>query len=149
MIAPPNEVRKAPRFQYLYDWIEEPRFIRVLLFACYLIFGFGAWVALFEPPASILVALGHGYMMFLGGFLAFGSVVAAVGVLPGWYWLERTGTLSLAVGAAMYAVTVISLQVNDSSDLNRGLQLTFVLAATLALVIRLISIQGADLDPKR
>lgn len=143
---PPKRVQ---RLSFLFDWIEEPRAVRVLLFACYALFLYAAWVALFDPPPTILAALGHGYMMWLGGFLAFGGIVAGAGVLPGWFWLERAGTASLIVGASMYAVTVVSLQVTEDSELNRGLQLSFVLVVCLALVIRLISIQGDDLDPKR
>lgn len=145
-ITPPNKVR---RFVYLYDWIEEPRLVRVLLFAIYGVFGYGAYIALFFPPPTILAALGQGYMHALAAFLAFGSLTALIGVLPGWFWLERAGAASLTVGAAMYAVTVVSLQIIDGSSLNRGLQLTFVIVVVLALVVRLISIRGADLDPKR
>jgi len=145
-ITPPN---KARRFVYLYDWIEEPRLIRVLLFLIYAVFGYGAYIALFFPPPTILAALGQGYMHALASFLTFGAITAGVAVLPGWYWLERAGAASLTVGAALYAVTVVSLQILDGSELNRGLQLTFVVVVFLALIVRLASIRGADLDPKR
>lgn len=146
--SPQNGGHLKRALHFAFGWIEEPRVVRVLCFLAYLIAAYGAYVALFDPPRTIEGAVGIFFMGLIGVSFALGSVIASIAVLPGWWWMERAGLLALIVGFIAYAFVVISLSLSETEDLNRGLQTVAVLIALIALVIRIVSIRGSDLDPK-
>lgn len=146
--APQNRGQFRALLHLLFGWIEEPRVKRVLYFLTYIVAGFGAYVALVDPPRTVEGAIGPALMAAIGVFLAIGSLFASVGVLPGWWWLERAGAILILIGGIGYALIVISLSLSETEDLNRGLQLVFILIAILLLTGRVYDIRGVDLDPK-
>jgi hypothetical protein len=64
----------------------------------------------YKPPAAIVNLLGGmALVITFGLFIVVGALIALVAVLPGIWWLERAGLVSLAFGIAMYTVTLLFL----------------------------------------
>lgn len=89
--------------------IAEPRVIRIMQLGIYLCMTFAGIGVLVSPPAAFAGVLGTGLVYVLGGFISLGAILGAAAVLPGIWWLERVGILSLATGMMMYAVAIIAL----------------------------------------
>jgi len=94
------------------------------------------------PPESFVQALGSPLAIMFSLFVIAGSTFGFIAVLPGIWWLERAGILSLGTGLVIYGAIVIYL---GSSTLTSVV--TISLALTLAQ--RWTLIRGADLAPKK
>lgn len=121
--------------------IAEPRVIRLIMFFLYAIFLTSGYLVITKPSESILTVLGGVLAMVFGVFLTIGGVLGFVAVLPGVWWLERTGIIACAVGLAMYVVIVLT---TASSSLG----FPFALLLTGFLAIRWIEIRRYQLAPR-
>jgi hypothetical protein len=121
--------------------IAEPRVIRIIMFLLYAVFLTAGYLVVTKPSESILDVLGGGLAMVFGIFLTIGGVLGFVAVLPGVWWLERTGIIACAVGLAMYVVIVLT---TASSSLG----FPFAILLTGFLAIRWIEIRRYQLAPR-
>jgi len=125
----------------IYMKIAEPRFIRILQFTvylCMLVAGIGIVI---HPPHAFQSVLGLTLVYILGTFLLVGALFGAIAVLPGIWWLERTGLLALATAMLCYVILIITL---GSSPF--GIAVAIAFAATF--VQRYLEIRGPQLAPK-
>lgn len=124
----------------VYMKIAEPRVVRILQFWIYIgMLASGVFV-LFQVPHALEKVAGFGFVIMLAGFLVLGALFSAIAVLPGIWWLERTGLVLQAFGLVMYSVMVIALA---SSPI--GIAVCLVLV--LSFVQRWLEIKGSQLAP--
>lgn len=121
--------------------IAEPRYIRLTQFGIYLGMLAAGISVLVNPPASFQGVIGQPLVYIFGGFLFGGALTGAIAVLPGIWWLERVGIVSLITGMSIYVVVVITL---GSSFLG------MIVSLTLALTFfqRWLEIRRFQLAPK-
>lgn len=128
-------------FHLIFSKIAEPRVLRILQFAIYLFLLWSGGAVLLDNPDNLARIIGESLVTLLGLFIFSGSLLCAVAVLPGIWWLERVGIILLTTSVAMYAVII---HFNHASPV--------VVAFTLALAVtfgqRWVEISGAQLAPK-
>ncbi|ASR80476.1 hypothetical protein SEA_TRIBBY_25 [Arthrobacter phage Tribby] len=129
-------------FQDVYLKIAEPRNIRILLFLAYLIFIVIGVNGLAHPPRSYEQALGSlGLVSAMFSFVAFGALLGSIAVLPGIWWLERSGLLSMGIGVLFY---MLILHERHASPFAMGI--AFI--ALLVCAIRWLEIRRYQLAPR-
>lgn len=89
--------------------IAEPRVIRLLQFGVYLSMAGAGTFILLAPPLSFQSVIGSALVIILGSFVLLGSLLGLVAVLPGIWWLERVGIISLMTGLSIYCIVAINL----------------------------------------
>lgn len=121
--------------------IQEPRIVRLGMLAFYLWMIYSGYVALTQSPDTFYTAAGPLVVVFLAFFLAAGGIFGAIAILPGLWYIERVGLLSIAFGLFCRAILIQALA---------GSALAAVLLAStvILLFVRWVSIRGADLAPK-
>lgn len=95
----------------------------------------------FRPPSTIRNEFGIGLVIFFGGLIVVGALLSAVAVLPGIWWLERSGLYSMAGGVSMYTGMLIWL---GASILVTVLPAVFI----LVFALRWLDIKEFLLAPK-
>lgn len=135
------------RWQRIFPWgyrlflkIKEPRMVRLLHFGIYttlLIAGVGVLV---HTPRSFEGVLGVLLVYTFGGFIALGSTLAALSVLPGIWWLERAGISLLWSGLGLYFLITIGL---GASVVTSAIPIGFI----LTLILRWREINRFQLAP--
>jgi len=125
----------------LFMRIAEPRTIRLMQFGVYVCLIFSGVGMLQDPPSSFKDVVGAALVYVFSGFITLGSVLGAIAVLPGIWWLERVGILALATGLSMYLVLVMSL---GASPIGIAVALAFI----LTFLQRWTEIKGAQLAPR-
>jgi hypothetical protein len=99
-----------PFVYHIYMMIAEPRVRRLIYFVIYLGLIFAGAGSILKPPAAIQNILGGMAMIwFFGLLIVVGALLAFVAVLPGVWWLERSGLVGIGTGIAMYALTLLAL----------------------------------------
>lgn len=122
--------------------IAEPRVIRIIMFFIYAIFLTAGYLVIVQPSQSIIDVLGKDLSVIFGAFLTFGGGVGLIAVLPGVWWLERTGLISAGVGLLMYLTIVLSTGASS-------LGFPFALLIMLFLLTRWMEIRRYQLAPRR
>jgi len=123
-----------------YMKIAEPRVVRIIQFLIYIgLLAVGIMVLL-SVPRSLESAVGHGFVVGFAIFLIIGALCSGVAVLPGIWWLERSGLSLLSCGLLMYLTMIIWL---NSSPV--GIAICLILMLTF--VQRWLEIKGAQLAP--
>ena len=120
--------------------VHEPRAIAVLQAAVYLVLGLGGLTVFHTAPQSVEGQIGAVSMMVLATMITVSTILGIPAALFGWQWLERIISAGIIMSAGLYGWIIVSLQISGSG--NRFLQLSFVLAAILHQVIRLVRIAG-------
>lgn len=147
-----NTLRKIrlPAFRLEEHWpfghqiflkIAEPRAIRIMQFTVYI---FMVWAGLgifHDPPSKFVEIIGYGWVSCFASFITVGAVLGAIAVLPGVWWLERTGIIALSTGLGIYVIIVFTL---GSSPIGLAVSLAFI----MTFVQRFTEIKGAQLAPK-
>lgn len=128
-------------FKTLFLMIAEPRVVRLIHFGIYLCLLLAGAGIIYSPPGSFQSVLGVSLVYVFGGFILLGAFVAAFAVLPGIWWLERVGLLSLITGMAMYIVILIDLR---PSPVGMSISVAFI----LTFLLRWIDIKGSLLAPR-
>lgn len=133
--------KHLPFAYYLFMRIAEPRVLRLIQFGIYICMGNAGVGMLSSPPTTFdsVVALPLVYMF--SGFITLGAILGAIAVLPGIWWLERTGILALTTGVAIYFVLLIALGASSVG-------ISISLALVLTFRQRWSEIKGADLAPR-
>ena len=126
------------------DWfylIQEPRVVRLIMLAFYTCTAWAGYVAVAESPDLFFKAAGPLIVYSIAGFLILGGILGGIAILPGYWYIEKLGLLSIAFGLLCRAILIQALA---GSPLAASL-----LASTIILVaVRWVSIRGADLAPK-
>jgi hypothetical protein len=105
-----NLLQKFQRFfplgYRLFMKIAEPRTVRIGFFGIYICILVAGIAVLTHPPRSFqhVDILWTTLNMAIAVFLILGSVLSAVAVLPGIWWLERTGLWGMFAGMALFAL---------------------------------------------
>lgn len=128
-------------FNHVFMKIAEPRIVRVIYFGIYGFFVFGGLGVLIDAPRSFEFILGSWQVNLFAGFLILGGVFGGVAVLPGIWWLERVGLISLGFGVAHYVIVVASL---GTSPLGIGISMILL----LVFLLRWLDIKEFQLAPK-
>jgi len=124
-----------------YMKIAEPRVVRLIQFVIYVGLFLVGIMILHTVPQSLAEAAGaQAFVVGFGLMLIIGALCGAVAVLPGIWWLERSGLVLLAFGLLIYLVMVIKL---NSSPM--GIVVCIILILTF--VQRWLEIKGAQLAP--
>lgn len=122
--------------------IAEPRVVRVVQFGVYVCMTMAGHFVLVSTPHSFEGVLGQMLVVVFGTFVMVGGILGAIAVLPGIWWLERVGILSLMTGMAMYSVVVFTLGISPTGFL-------IGVAFILTFVQRWMEIRRFQLAPKR
>lgn len=133
----------------LWHRIHEPRVAKVIYLIGYVIAVAIGVVTLWRPPTSIETPLGPGLTAIWAVLILAGATASTVAVLPGWWWLERLGILSVAGGALIYFGVVLSLHFQGPPDSSRLTQAGVILGfAWLISANRLWEIRGYTFEPR-
>lgn len=127
--------------------VPEPRIFSLGWGAAYLMLGFAGFVALLDPPLSLVSSAGWmPVLISLGGLNVVGMAVA---MLSGWrdYWKgERLGIALMLGAAAIYAALIVSLQLGEAG--NRWVQFFYVAFVFVVLGIRFLMIRWFTFRPR-
>lgn len=129
---------------YTYDafwWIPEPRIVRIMQFGIYLCMGSAGTSVLIKPSHAYESVLGGSLVYVFGSFLVLGSLLGAIAVLPGIWWLERIGLLLLITAMGLYVIVIVTLGVSVMG-------IVVALAFGLTFTQRWTEIKGAQLAPR-
>lgn len=133
--------KKHPHIAYWFLKIAEPRGIRLMQFAVYACLVFASVGVITDPPDTFQSVLGLKLVYVFGGFIFIGSVLGAISVLPGIWWLERVAIILIGTGMGMYLITISSL---NASVVNLAVSTSLV----ITLIQRWTEIKGSQLAPK-
>jgi hypothetical protein len=128
-------------FTHLFLLIAEPRVVRIIQLCIYLSLIGAGYLVLSSPSPGIEGVLTRTLVVVFGGFLSLGGLLGAVAVLPGIWWLERTGVIAAITALLMYMVVVISLGTSTMGFL-------VSLALIGSLIKRWIEIRRYQLAPR-
>lgn len=138
-----HKIKKHLPYAYeLFLKVAEPRVIRIMQFWIYICMGLAGLGVIFSPSERFQEVLSIALVYIFGGFLVVGSALGAIAVLPGIWWLERAGVISLVTGMAIYVVIIVDL---GSSAMGIVVALLF----GLTFGQRWVEIHGAQLAPKK
>ena len=127
-------------FRKIWLRVHEPRAIAVLQACVYLCLGLGGLTVFHTAPQSVEGEIGAVSMVVLATMITVSTTLGIPAALFGWQWLERISSAGIIMSAGLYGWIIVSLQLAGSG--NRFLQLSFVIAAILHQVIRLVRIAG-------
>jgi hypothetical protein len=130
-----------PRVEPIFLKIAEPRIIRLMQFGIYICMFYAGFRLMLQPPAQFQSVLGLVLSYMFASFIFLGALFGGVAVLPGIWWLERVGLISLTTGMVIYMIVVISL---GSSPMG----VVVALAFGLTFLQRWMEIKGPDLAPR-
>ena len=126
--------------QRVWSRIHEPRVIAILQACAYLVLGLGGLTVFHTAPQTVEGEIGTVSMTVLASMITVSTALGIPAALFGWQWLERITSAGIIMSAGLYGWIIVSLHLAGSG--NRFLQLSFVLAAILHQVIRLVRIAG-------
>ncbi|KJL39900.1 hypothetical protein [Microbacterium trichothecenolyticum] len=126
--------------------IKEPRFIRVLFLAGYIVTLTTGVVTLTDPPVTIEGALGPTLSVAWSLFWIIGGLAGAATVLQGWWEVERYAVAACMFGIGIYTIVLVTLHI--ASPGSRLTQLGMLAIAALLFVLRLALIRGHDFEPR-
>lgn len=127
---------------WLFMKVEEPRVLRIAQFALYITLAVLGGIFLSDPPSSYEGVLGLILALVFGVAITGGGLLGAIAVLPGTWWLERLGIISLWTGLAMYIVVATAL---GASSVGIGV----AVALAIALIIRWLTVREYQVAPGR
>lgn len=136
-----------PLWRKVWLRIHEPRAVAVVHFFTYTGLFLGGITGLIDPPSSLAGQAGEVTMWLVATMLTVGGALGAVSVLPGWWWLERYGTMLVITGITSYGGLVAVLQFTQPG--NRLFQLSIITALLGHIIIRMIRIWERPFDPAR
>ena len=120
--------------------VHEPRAIAVLQAGVYFTLWLGGLTVFHTAPQSVEGQIGTVSMMVLATMISVSTTLGIPSALFGWQWLERIISAGIIMSAGLYGWIIVSLQLAGAG--NRFLQLSFILAAILHQIIRLVRIAG-------
>lgn len=133
---------RFPAVYRAYLLVAEPRIVRIILFAIYVVFVIAGCFVVTEPPVSFVKVISENLVVMFGGFLILGGLLASIAVLPGLWWLERCGIISLATGMLIYLILVIGAK---GSPVGICISIAFV----LFFILRYMETRQFKLAPRK
>lgn len=131
----------ARPFVFIFFKIKEPRTIRIIQFGIYAtMIGAGHFVVA-HPPSIYTSVIGPNLVYGFGIAVLLGGSLGAIAVLPGIWWLERIGIISLWTGLLVFAVLAVALGISL-------IGFFIAVALGLAFVQRWDDITEYDLAPR-
>lgn len=124
--------------------VQEPRLVSLFRFVMYLLLLFGGSAAVIMPPTSLKGQIGERAMLGLAVLLLIGGVLGGIAALPGAWWLERIGLLSVTFGLTIYLYIILTLHITESG--NRLLQFSIVASLIVSQAIRWVRIKDRPYD---
>lgn len=139
-----NGVRRKGR-EYavlIFYKIAEPRITRLIYLTIYgllLVAGISTFTS---PPLRFENAVGTTLVIILGLFTVLGAFLSFLAVLPGIWWLERSGLLAMMTAVAMYIALLFTLEASPFG---------LAISATLFLrfILRWLEIRPYQLAPRK
>lgn len=132
--------------QRLWISITEPRHLKVLYAAIYLVAAVTGILALFWPPRSVEGALGEVLTAAWAISLLVGGTLGAMCVFPGWWAFERIGITLILTGLSIYAVVLMTIHISEEGSRYALVGMTALAASVF--VVRLISIRWYTFEPR-
>ena len=126
--------------QRVWERIHKPRAIAVLQAGLYFTLLLGGLTVFHTAPQSVEGEIGAVSMMVLATMIMVSTSLGIPSALFGWQWLERITSAGIIISAGLYGWIIVSLQLAGAG--NRFLQLSFVLAAIIYQIIRLVRSAG-------
>lgn len=125
---------------YLFLRIAEPRIIRLFYFLSYSILAVVGINFLTTPSPSVISVLGLPLSLIMALAIAAGGISAAFAVLPGIWWLERVGIISLATGILIYLVVLFAVEISS-------IPIGITFATIIFLTLRFIKVRKYQHSP--
>jgi len=79
------------------------------MFCVYVAFVVAGVALLTQPPYRFQDIIGYWLTVVFGIVVLVGAMLCAIAILPGWWWVERSGLYLLAAGLGIYMTILSSL----------------------------------------
>lgn len=118
-----------------------------------LIWSIVLWIgmdALVDPPSTLSFEIGPAITIFWAWLLVVGGAlgVTATWILTGWWWIELVGCILSGTGVFTWSVVLILRQVfPHPTDADERSLLLLLFAVLVGVVLRIVKISGAQVDP--
>lgn len=132
---------RFPLGHQLFMKIAEPRVVRILHCLIYVGLLWAGIIMVDHPPQGFRTVLDFALLNMFSIFLIMGGLFGTVAALPGIWWLERVGLISLSTSMLIYIVTAIALN-------RSAIAIVFGLILILVFVLRWMEIRQFQLAPK-
>jgi hypothetical protein len=135
------------RVKRTWESITEPRHLKATYFVLYGVALVTGFATLTRPPQSIEGALGAPTTALWAAFVIMGAFGGMLTVFPGWWFAERLSIVMIWLGAAIYFLVVLSLQIAQSGS--RFTQMGWILMGAGLFFVRWIIIRRYSFEPRR
>lgn len=142
------DVVAVPHPKGAFSWVMDPKAISVLCALAWIFVSAAGFDAVTSQPRIITNELGPIITNIWAVMFVTGGILAVVGALPGWWYLERSGIILLVAGLTVYDATLWYLE-TFVIDGHRSIDALIYLAFIFLALARLSRISGATLDPGR
>lgn len=130
----------------LWRRIAEPRVQRVAFLSVYLLHIVAGLALIVVQPVAARYAFGTIVTYTWGAFFILGGLIGALGVLPGWNFIERVGLLSLMFGVGLSSLFIAA---NPWSPVGIEVVIWSLVTGWLVMFLyRLWEIRGYSIAPK-
>lgn len=135
------------RARRVWESITEPRHLKATYFVFYGVALLTGFVTLLRPPQSIEGALGGPLTAVWAGFVIMGAFGGLLTVFPGWWFVERLSIVMIWLGAAIYFIVVLSLQISQYGS--RLTQMGWIALGAGLFFVRWLLIRKYTFEPRR
>lgn len=135
------------RVQRAWESITEPRHLKATYFLFYVVALATGFATLVRPPQSIEGALGGPLTAVWAGFVIMGAFGGLLTVFPGWWFAERLSIVMIWLGAAIYFIVVLSLQLSQSGS--RLTQMGWIALGAGLFFVRWLLIRKYTFEPRK
>lgn len=135
------------RVKRAWESITEPRHLKATYFVFYVVALATGFATLVRPPQSIEGALGTPLTAVWAGFVIMGAFGGLLTVLPGWWFAERLSIVMIWLGAGIYFLVVLSLQLSQSGS--RLTQMGWIALGAGLFFVRWLLIRKYTFEPRK
>jgi hypothetical protein len=131
-------------------WLREPAAINMAQLIAYIMAGSaGLLAAIGSAPTFVTGSIGPVLSVGVGSILVIGSVMGAIALIFGHWWLERIGLLVIGLGWVLLLPACLFFVLGPRSSPGIWLVIALVITALSDIYKRYSRIQWAYLDPTR
>lgn len=131
-------------------WLKEPAAINMAQLIAYIMAGSaGLLAAVGAAPVFLTGSIGPVLSVAVGSVLVIGSVMGAIALIFGHWWLERAGLLIVGLGWVLLLPACLFFAFRPGATSGIWLVVALVITAISDIVKRYQRIQWAYLDPTR
>jgi hypothetical protein len=116
--------------------------VRLILCAFYIVLGLYGLGILLHPPQAFENVIGQSLVMAFAIFMLAGGIFGAFAILPGIWFVERVGLISLTSAMLIYVLLLFALGL-------QSYQLCIPIAFILVFTLRWLEIRWAQLAPRK